>query len=251
MTDVDPRIEKIRKLFAMAEAKGATEAERDTFREKANALMVQWAIDDAMLIAADNERLKSEKIVQVTLMPEGPTSYWYEYSTIGTRVADAVGLRGAHTKVWHNRQKRDAFVVVGFESDIKRFEMLLRSLERQCTAALAVWAKDNLKSWMDGSRKYQERRGFIQGFSRMVANRLKALREAQISEHTRVTGNGAELVLVSREEQVVNHVLNLGWRTGKARKLGDSGYTGGRSAGARADIGQNRFGTAARGALES
>jgi len=250
MTNPDPRIEKIQKLLTMAE-RGVTEAERESFQAKANHLMVQWEIDEASLTAAGVARLKIEDIVTIRLQPEGPVTYGYEYSGIGGLVADALGMRGAHSKVWSQGRYRDALTVVGFESDVRRFELLFRSLERQCTTAMTQWAKTGLHSWMSGTQKFQARRGFITGFANMVAQRLTILRQSQLAEHTQTHGTGAALVLVTRKDRVEQHVISLGWGTARARSYDANGARAGRDAGARADIGQNRFGTAARGAVEA
>ena len=44
----DDRAALIAKLFAKAEAKGASESERDAYNEKATALMIKWGIEDAI-----------------------------------------------------------------------------------------------------------------------------------------------------------------------------------------------------------
>jgi hypothetical protein len=249
----DARIAKIKKLLAMAEDKGATEAERESFREKATSLIIQWEIDEAQLTAAGDERLKYEKIVSERIWPSGTRTYAFEYATMGIHAAVGVGIRGAHSKTYDRKTGKfiETFVVVGFESDVARFKLLYESLERQCAVALSQWASSELQSWMSGTDKYKARRSFITGFGTRVRQRLTALREARISEHTTSSGNGAELVLVDRSAQLEKHVADLGWTMTRPRLVSSLGNRAGKIAGSQADIGQQRFGqgAGARGAL--
>jgi len=242
--------EKVRKLFAMAEDPSLNEAARENYRIKAEELMVTWAIDDAQLITEGNDRLKNEKIIRREYVPAGPKTYSYEWAYMIYVAAEAVGLRAAIGKDYYNRGM-SIVVLVGFESDVDRFTMLADSLVRQCATSLGAWARD-LASYLSPSEKYNERRGFIKGFGTRVSKRLEVLHASQVTEHTKSSGNGAELVLVDRKAQLEQHVSTLGWTTGRGRKSGVHGRYAGDKAGAKADIGQSRFGSGAgaRGSLD-
>lgn len=252
----DARIQKIKALLAKAEDPACTEAEANLFREKASELIVKWEIDEARLTAAGDERLKNERIVSRYVVPQAPTSYGFEFATIGARVANSLGMSGLMSKKYVGTKTgrgtlRDAYLITGFESDVERAGILIDSLLRQCTVALSQWTTEQRRDWrwgmMTGSEKFNAKRGFIQGFSERVADRLDALRKTQVNE---TVGTGTDLVLVNREDRVAAHVAEMfKVGIGRARKMGANGYQNGQAAGNRADIGQNRFGQAARGAV--
>lgn len=252
MTQDESRIQKIKALLANAEDPSLTQPARESYLAKANELIIKWEIDEARLMAAGDERLKTEAIISKTIVPSAPTSYGYEFATIGCRVANALGMSGLMTKAYDSSYKaRDAYIITGFQSDVDRAIILIESLLRQCVVALGSWTSEQQSGYFwstySGSRKFNEKKGFILGFSSRVAQRLKELREARVSE---TKGTGTDLVLVGREEQVVAWVQEK-YKIGRsrARRAGYDGQSAGRAAGSRADIGQSRFGQAARGSV--
>lgn len=251
-------VNQIRGLLALAEDPATPEAAANAARDKASELIIKWEIDEAKLTAAGDERLKNEQIIAKTVKPKGPVTYAHELSLIGGRVADALGMRGFITSYWDpgtgrtRGTHRPAYKIVGFESDVQRAEMLIASLITQCLAGLDTYVRDMHHSYewgyMSGTDRFQAKRGFIQGFSIRVADRLAALRKVQVDE---TTGTSTDLVLVDRSDRVNGYVasqMKIG--PGRARTYDSSGARAGMHTGDRADIGQQRFGQAARGALD-
>src|SRR5262249_24237203 len=86
------RLDKVRKLLALSEDKGATEAERQLAQEKAAALMVQWGIEDAML--NDAKRVDKEQIAYTQHASSFIKTYWHEGVNLGCRIAQAFNVEG-------------------------------------------------------------------------------------------------------------------------------------------------------------
>lgn len=251
----DTRVEKIRKLLEKADARGTTEAEAETFREKAYELMIKWEVDDAALDAEKSERLKIEEIVRRTVhLPVGMT-YSYEFACAMAVVAEGMGLKAFIGRAFTNEKtgKRagrsqlfSTVVLVGFGADADRAELLFDHLIIQLQTALATFGK-TLGSWYTASQKWNQRRSFIMGWGNEVGSRYASLRKVATDA---TSGTGTDLVLVDKAamvDQWINDNLTLG--KGHSRRYGSSGMAAGMDAGARADIGQNRFGQAARGAV--
>lgn len=251
----DPRIEKIRKLLEKADAKGATEAEAETYREKAYELMIKWEIDDAQLDADKSERLRVEEIVRRTVhLPVGMT-YSYEFACAMAVVAEGMGLKAFIGKSYKNEktgkhagrsQLFSTVVLVGFRADADRAELLFDHLIIQLQTALTAFGK-TLGSWYTASQKWNQRRSFIMGWGNEVGARYASLRKVATDA---TSGTGTDLVLVDKAalvDQWVNDNMTLG--RGRSRHYRSSGMEAGMDAGARADIGQNRFGASARGAV--
>jgi hypothetical protein len=234
MTDPnDSTVERIRKLLAMAE-RGITEEERDAFNAKATSLMVQHAIDEAMI--TDIGRAISEKIISRTYRINCPKSYSYEYVTIGCQVAKALGSNGLLQKTHDNRTD---LTLVGYETDIEMVWQLTESLVRQCTLALGPWFRDKVRDWHSGTEKFQMKRGFISGFGVGAGDKLKEIKRVTLHN----AGTGSEVAVRDREMTVSNWMAE-NMRTGSARGRSYEGSSraGGWGAGQRADVGGARVG---------
>lgn len=230
---VDSSVERIRKLLAMAE-RGATQEERDTFNAKAAALMVQYAVDEAMI--SDVGRAITEKIISKTFRLNVPKSYSYEYVTIGCNVAMTLGSQGLLVKQYDNRVD---LTIVGFETDIAYVWQLTESLVRQCTLALGPWFAKNVRPWHSGTDKYNLKRGFISGFATGIREKLEMIKKQTIDN----AGTGAALAVRSRESLVTDWMNeNLRTADARGRSYEGSARAGGWSAGQRADVGGARVG---------
>jgi hypothetical protein len=240
-TDQDARAALIKKLLNKAEAKGATDAERDTYNAKATELMVQWSINDAMLAGAD--ATKVEKIVTRRVrLADVPKAYAYEYVSIGVWVADALGCRGFYQ---HTHDKRVDLLVVGYEADVDSIVQLFHSLALQCTLTLGPWYKAKIREhgpWMSGTDKYQAKRSFIRGFARGAEDKLRKVRKTTVDEAV-VSAPGTDLVLVDREKKVTDWIAgNMQLGSSGQRRYHNTGTAAGFAAGQRANVGQGTMG---------
>jgi hypothetical protein len=242
LTHADPnadRIEKIRKLLAMAEAKGATDAERDAFQAKANALMIQWSIDDAMVSSRDRLRIETIGVFHLDVI--GPRYYSYELTVLVIRIARALGLQGLVAGRGGNHHP----VVVGYTSDVDRVKMLTASLMLQALTALGSYVKSDEIRWtestMKGSERHTLRKSFILGFGCTVADRVYRAYTTQVADVT-ITTPGTDLVLVDRAKTIKDWMTdNMKIGNGRTRNYFTDGTHAGGVAGHQADIGQDRI----------
>ena len=117
MTEPNDRAKLIRKILTKAEDPACTPAEREALNAKASELIIKWGIDDAMLTAANADRLQTESIITVILENDAPKSYAHEMAIVGYHVAEVLGCRAI---IWSQRGKGTAVKVVGFESVVTR-----------------------------------------------------------------------------------------------------------------------------------
>lgn len=251
-------VEKIKKLLAVAEDPNTPEAMAENYRERAYALMTQFEIEEAHLRDAD--RAKIENIVRQDWkdLDLGKT-YSHELTVLIAHVADAHGMKGLIGKSYYGldgkpvRAGRSYPVIIGFEGDCVRLRLLVESLLRQCTTALAKhmreWVRDNASSWYapTPSQKYNQRRGFIIGYGERLEVRIREARRVTVEAAD--TGEpGTALVLADKAKQVESWwIENVSVRSGASRRYSD-GTSAGWTAGGSADLGQTRMG-GARGAI--
>jgi len=254
----DPRFTKIQALLTKANDAAATEAEAEAYREKAYALMIKWEIDEAQLSAEKSERLRVDEIIRRTVHLNANMSYSHEFATAMAIIGDAAGLHTFITKTRKNektgkhatgQQRFTAVTLVGFRPDVERAELLIESLVTQLHTAMLAYGK-TLSSWYTASQKWNARRSFIVGWGGTVADRVRSLRDVARQDATD-RGTGTELVLVTKDDMVSKWIednMHLGKPT--CRRYGSNAMYEGGLAGRQADIGQNRFGAAPRGAVE-
>lgn len=220
----------IKKLLNKAEAKGVTDAERDTFNAKATELMIKWGIEEAMLVDAD--RVATEKIVKVEFVTDCPKSYSYEYAALGIRLAEVLGCQGLFQK---KHDGRTAVLVVGFEHDVERLGQLYTSLSLQCTYALTTWFTRQDWYGLSGSAKFNGKRSFIVGFGRGVKDKLTEVYRTTVAS----AAPGTDLVLVDRRVAVSKWIdENMAIGMARGRSYGVSAAAAGSDAGRRANVGQ-------------
>ena len=258
--------DRIAKLLRKAES--TTPQEAEALVAKAAELMEKYAIDQAMLDAAEGrtrDDIEQRDIVIVGLFHEVKMD-------LTTSIANACGGKCVYRqygkggwwggiehegKVW---KEAVVLTVTAFRSDLDRIELLNASLQIQLSRAAGAWWKEygpTLRYYPKGDQ-YRERKQFIRGFSTAVATRFyeatNRARAEHVAETVKATGKqeaevktGMELVLRSRKDQVKDwydekygNSLRTVTRnyTAGSRSAGDAG----RVAGSRADIGQPGLG---------
>lgn len=200
-----------------------------------------------------SERLKTERVIKKTIHITCPKIYSYEFAAAMGRAAMGAGLKsfiGYHYD--GGRQPRRTAVLVGFEGDIARMELLIGSLALQLVRALDEYGRTVLArdDWATPSTKWNARRSFIMGYGTRLQDRIAATRRHAAT----AAGTGTELALRNKDSLIVEWI-DENMRTTSARQrqrqrqYGYGAMMSGKSAADRADIGQSRFGEAARGAL--
>ncbi len=243
----EARLKRIRAALDLAAA-AATEGEADAALQKALQMMAAYGVDDAMLAAT---RPADDKLGQATYLPSAPFA-----DAKGTAlgwIAHGLGLRSVvHRRVMaHPRRATKTttgYTVLGYESDLARFDLLWTSCLMQITTGIT-----GVDTWgMPPGRQRAYRRNYILGFGLKVRDRLQAATRAARADTETRTGQSTDLVFVTRAERVAAFERELFGNIGAARAvcLTDSGgYRAGQEAGDRMDLGGARVTNGPRAAL--
>jgi hypothetical protein len=230
---------KIEKLLAKAE-RTDNPHEAEAFSRKAEALMVQWGIDEAML-AATRTTAQAEEIVEEKIVFTG--RYAKPLAIFGSYIATGLGnvrlLQGPTYSP--DAKQAHALYLIGFRSDVTRAQMLITSLHLQMTTAQRAWWKADMAGLgLTQAEGVRARRQFMFAFATTVELRLRELNRAAEADTQAHTTTSVSLVLASRSDMVNDYVgekyPNL--RTTRSSMKGSRyGSAAGREAGRSANLG--------------
>jgi hypothetical protein len=259
MSKQDKYAEKIVALLRKAES--TTPEEAELLVEKAQQLMTEYAISEAMLDA--NRGIERDEIEQQQFKLQGVFRdaigelLWAICSSNNCRAVMMKDMRMKDEETGKYKLTLQ-YTVTGFRSDINRTEMLFSSLQIQAASAQGTWAKTELPGWYSSSDKWRARRDFLSGFSSAVRNRLAAAnaaaKEAAAATHAAENSTTVEeasssvaLVLRSRKDRVdewFDQKYGKSLRSARQtyRRENYGARAAGSAAGSRADIGQGRVG---------
>ena len=254
-------VDKVNKLLAKAEG-ASTEAEAEAFRTKAEQLIVDWGIDDAMLEAAKGltvDTIESRQLKAYGIFGDAHMRLNYFIGVTG------FGFKGFVSKGWGMNDTvgkvMGTTTWVGFKSDLDRAELLITSLHVQLSNELARFTEQWKKEWgtrLPKHELYKSRRAFIEAFGHTVARRLAEVRrqavkdaDSRMQPAATVLGDqpvtSTALVLKNRDEKL-NEFFDTKYgklRSGRAtyRGSGVGGSEAGRAAGQRANLGAKGVGS--------
>lgn len=226
---------RIAKLLRLAEHPNTPEGERQNATAQAAALMERYAITELMIARASGQPVT-----------ETPTKREYAYDGIYSfadaslhwNVSCAMGVKSIRVKLGGSKIK---MYVVGFPSDLQRYDVIITSLLLQRSAALSLYLVEQRTVWslMSPSEKYNAKRSFAVGFGVGAAEKIKLT----VQRVHREAGSGAEIVLADRSQVVASHFQSLFPRAKKATRVVLTGsYERGKVAGSSADVGGARIG---------
>ncbi|GAA4102292.1 DUF2786 domain-containing protein [Actinomadura miaoliensis] len=232
MTKVsDSLLEKISALLRKAEGTDNAE-EAEAYTAKATELIAKYGIDQAMIPQGEPgaNKASDHKITcrRPWAMEKAQLCGW-----LAQALRCEVVLLPSGGKGWVTVH------IFGYDSDLRRSEMLYNSLVVQMTNALAAaTVPPNTRS----PRAW--RRSFLLGFSTTVVGRVKVIEDRAAAQAHRDSGGKAELVLADRAAVARRLLEDYYPLPGKKKKTTytGSGYHDGRTAGERADIGQPKVG---------
>lgn len=240
MTESHDYLTKVRSLLDTAEsfAQEGNVSASETYRERAFALMAKYGIEEHMLAAKVH---KDEKPIVREIVVKNP--YATDKGTMLWRIATALGVQSINDRAKAARhggmRKGERIqVLIGFESDIERVEILYTSL------LLQAFSEAEKSPLPYGSSRTSFKKSFLTGFSVIVGQRLEEAEARARAEYEAERGTSTELVVVDRDQRVKNHYKELYPRTRKnKRSVSDgTGYYRGQAAGERADIGGKHLG---------
>jgi hypothetical protein len=221
---------KILVMLAKAESSEFPE-ERDLFNAGAEKLMIRLGITAAELEAAGE--VQAEKVIEVN------RTYPGEYSIAMLPLVNSVAHGFGHITILQGQVygtlSRKAFII-GHESDVEQFTVLLDSIALQVKSALRRYQKENREErrWLSDRNKHLQSRSFIEGFGAKVGERLLARRT---TEEVGVS-TGTALVLASKEARIADWMSENypSLKQSPSHKYSRAGYTAGSYAGATASL---------------
>jgi hypothetical protein len=263
-TEAD-RLETVRKLLAKAESSTHPEEAR-TFTAKAQELMTRWAIDDAMLAAAQSNVETTGRIDANVINVDAN-----EYRGPKIQLLNTVALNNDVRLVLIGKQRYipdpsrptgrrrvQVIEMIGTEKDRAWVELLWTSLLAQAESEFNLpetvrlmrdemdWVEPNKR----GGFRIRWHNTFMNGYCSGVQMNLAKARRATVEAVTAEYGEASEsvtLVLASKAQRVENELARrhpkLGRSNGSSAGQGSyDAHVAGRQAGERADVGRPRVG---------
>ena len=230
------RLNKIRKLLALAEDPAATPAEALAFTEKAMMLMARHGIDEALLADAPaTGRVVNRRLAM-------PSPYARDKATLASAISNASRCRA----ILLNTERGFVVQVFGLAADVRTVDMLFTSLLVQASHEVTrtpVPPDEHAAAF---------RRSWWAGFTIAVHTRLERTRrdaEARAEEARHGPGGGAggsgpeepsvALVLAHRADEIDDEVARMhpNVRAARGRRLSGGGRAAGFESGQRVDLG--------------
>ena len=231
----------VAKLLAKAEDPATTPEEAEAFTAKAEKIIIDHMISDALLAEKRGGLAAKDEIVTKRITLDG--SYVADRLSLLYRIAKPLGAEGYRTNSVHSRNGRrkiDTLVLTGFESTLKTVEFLFASLNLQMVRAAA--SADLHRPYHISKVTFLK--GFHDGFSRSVNLRLKKIHEKSVQDHEPGTGfiladratrvqaafeNSFEGKLRPRSQSERNqYAQGLGWNAGERADLNQTKVGGNR-----------------------
>lgn len=224
---LDAQMTKIGAMLAKAENEAATPAEAQAYTAMAAKLIAKYGIEAALLDAhrsANDPTHKPQQVLHRRYEEFAP--YSMEKATLLYRIFSEL-----RCKCIISRKGNDTVVhVFGFESDLRRAQMLYVSLDVQVEVALAQALPhrpsfEPTQTWI---------KSFRNGFANAIATRLEESEREAVTD----SGSSTDLVIVDRNRQVQS-ALNSEFpgQITKYAKSSGFGAASGFTAGKRANIG--------------
>ena len=224
MSELDQKVlDRVRKLLAKAEHPGTPVEEAQAFSAKASELMAAYAIDQALVDAA-----QPSGATPIVREIEVDAPYAMPRAVLLDRVARAHRVRTVIGPDAGSGRRR--CTLVGFPVDLDIVEVLFTSLLLQASTAM-------LNASADLDRPKAFRRAFLLGYADVIGARLAAVRHETDAVADRGRP-GAALVLADRSDQV-DAVFEREFpqlRRMRMTTTSGGGLSAGRAAGARADL---------------
>ncbi len=231
----------------LAKAESTTPEEAEALTAKAEALMIKYGIEAAVIAARRASGTgEPEQIVTRTLtFAAGRYATSLMQGSYAVALAMSGGSVNAYRTTW---RKSIELVLVGFSDDLDQAELLINSLGLQAIVARDAWWKSYpSRKWLTQQEGFVERRSFIEQFFRGAAARLK--QERVIAETEAIDNEpGTAVALRDRKAAVDAHLMAMGLRKGRggSRSYGSAGGNAGYRAGQSANVGTRGVGAGYR-----
>jgi hypothetical protein len=223
-TEQDALYNKIRGLLRKAEGTD-NEHESEAFYNKAQELIMRYAIDEEKMWANDPEKKSKIETMDIIIMDRSVGS------DEKRRILHACA-RANRCRMWYS-PGYDRSTIAGYSSDLLFVEMLYSSVLTQMNFKLAIGQAMNV----DVHHK-TFKNSFLAGFAAQISERFAEI--ARKNRETIINENpGTELVLADRKAKVdawVAENVRLGGAIRRDKKVDSRAYSTGRTAGSEVDI---------------
>ncbi len=227
-------IERVRALIAKAES-SPFPAEADAFMAKAQQLISQHAIDQALLVGADPSSIGHDQVPMTG-------SYTRERAHIWGASARANRCE-VLTQTTYRSNRVQELSLIGRKQDRELVHLLATSLEVQAVTRMAS---------IDTSRSPEtpvvQRRSFLRGFAVEVDKRLRsANRQHQAETPMRPAARDALALVSDAVDRYLVDTFDISRARRSSARIDGAAFSRGRQAGAVADVGSARIDSHQRG----
>lgn len=233
-TSNEKMLNRVRGLLNKAFDPAATDEEKVSYENKANALIASHGIDMAKL----KDPAQKDELVSRDFWIDG------EYALDRRVLFYSIGLSFRCSNQLFNRRPGNRYKLRlhGFQSDIERTEFLYDILQLQ---ALSEMRKAEMPYYVRNRVSFNK--NWLSGFISAVCLRLNAAeKEAIVRREAEEGSTGTELVLADRKAQVQAYLTKQldgkKLRTINRPKRGYDGREEGREAGKRASLNETQLG---------
>lgn len=242
MTDDAKRhkmLERVEALLAKAES-SEFPAEKEAFVDKAQSIMTEYAIDEAMLRKASDAVDMEIDHIEIDL---SKIKYSLAVSMLVGAVADAnhcfvvVTRKGYNPRTGKSERGLSKATVFGTPASLDCVGMLVMSLHKQMEIAL----RDTPVPEYEHGKTF--RNNFVIAFAQRIKERLRNSVEETLRNDTRA---GVALVLVNQKDRSTDaakeHFPSMGGGVGPSGRKSAAGQSAGREAGSNASLARGELG---------
>lgn len=257
MADREDMIRKVQGLWRQADDPASTEAEKQTFTEKARELMAKFAIDELVLEEASGVH-EAIVMADIKVFDEGATTLVpdqriYLAHVIGThnRCKSVIRRMPASVDATTNKPIKAGtyLTVVGFRSDTITVRLLYQALGADMIFAMTEEPTDHM------TKKQRENYyvNFCDGFAYRIDERLKDVNRRVHTLAEETSGGSMALVLRSRELEVHDQFANMFPNLSKQKvtrfQHDPNAQARGKAAADKSSLGGDGLGAGTRGAI--
>lgn len=244
---------RIQALLRKAESTKHDE-ERETILKKVEDLIMKWGLDRAVIEAKAMAEGAPVKVISREFRLDGLRGRTRgDLLIVHSWVAQGLGsMRGMYFFGYDSKKDKrvKCFRLIGFESDLDAYAMLISSIQMQLISGATAWWKNEVMmdqgcAGFPAHVRSAKKSAYMMGFAERVFVRLVDLRNYLAKQNSTPSGPSTELVLVDRQSKVDRVFEDMFPDLPKAkplrRRYDSQGYYAGSRDGNSADLGQKRF----------
>jgi hypothetical protein len=231
-------LEKLKKLFRVTEARGATQQEAETAMQKAQALMTEFGLHAAQI--TDDEGRRSVKIDEEQFKTARRRYDFDNYIARAVKKCFEVDIFWTQYFDTVSHKFRHAYTLVGDEIDREFVKLVIQSMSSLMVKGLNAYLKSIGRAW-----NAADARGFYSGVADGYIAASKRGNDDAKKSAAPLALQSYALVLVNKKDAIAKYVTTqMTIRKAKRRSVtvGDSSaYVEGRRQGEKLDVGMKKI----------